>query len=341
MRLRHALTPILTLLAVLLALPAQAADKAKHEIKFASLAPEGSTWMNVMRELDTQVRDSTGGTVGFKVYAGGVQGDEPDVLRKIRFGQLHAAGFTGVGMGEILPAVRVLDLPMLFRSKDEVDYVLDRFTPWFDDAFREKGFVLLGWAEVGWVYFFANVPIHATEDLKGIKVWAWTGDPLPKSLLKEFGVTPVPLAVPEVLTGLQTGMIDAIYSPPLAALSLQWFTRVQYMNLTPLTNSMGAVLMSKRQYDRIPEKDRETLLRISRRKLRELTHLSREDNDQAIREMREAGIEMLGPLPADELEQYRQVGIKVQNELAGDLYPEHLLNDIRRALEDYREKQGE
>lgn len=312
---------------------AGAADTPEHLIKFASLAPEGSSWMKQMRALDEAVRDSTGGAVGFKLYAGGVQGDEPDVLRKMRFGQLHAAGFTGNGLGEILPDVRILELPFFYRGKDEIDFVLDEFTDEYDRAFRERGYVLLGWTEVGYVYFFSNVPIRDLTDLHGIKVWTWQGDPLAAALFDALAVTPVPLSVPEVMTALQTGMIDAVYASPMAAVSLQWFTRVEYMNTQPITNSMGAVLLSKRVWDQLDGNEQRVLLSLSRDHLRRLTMLTRADNRKSIEEMEKAGIELLAPPDSAALARYREIGASVREQLAGELYAADLLAKIRQALE--------
>jgi TRAP-type C4-dicarboxylate transport system substrate-binding protein len=270
------------------------------------------------------------------MYPGGVQGDEPDVLRKMRFGQLQGAGFTGNGLGEILPEMRILELPFLYRDKAEIDYILDRFTDYFDKAFREKGYVLLGWTEVGYVYFFSNVPIRTIDDVRGIKVWTWQGDPLAAKLFQALSVTPVPLSVTEVLTALQTGMVDAVYTAPMAAISLQWFTRTKYMNLSPLTNSMGAVLMTKNLFDKIPPDEQKTLLEISRRKLRELTVHTRQDNKTAIETLQKAGVMMIPAPPPEELAKYREVGQEVRQKLIGELYPASLLEAIEKALDEYR-----
>jgi len=337
---RHACRVMTTVLAATLlflsAGNARAAERPKYEIKFASVAPEGSTWMNVMHQLDTEVRDTTNGDVGFRMYAGGVQGDEPDVLRKMRFGQLQGAGFTGNGLGDILPEMRILELPFLYRDKKEIDYILDRFTGYFDEAFRDQGYVLLGWTEVGYVYFFSNIPIRTIDDVRGIKVWTWQGDPLAAKLFQALNVTPVPLSVTEVLTALQTGMVDAVYTSPMAAISLQWFTRTKYMNLSPLTNSMGAVLMTRKLFDKIPPAEQQALLAISRRKLHELTLLTRKDNETAIEELKKAGVEMI-PAPSDEeMAKYRAVGLQVRRDLTGELYPASLLDAIEKALEEYR-----
>lgn len=312
------------------------AEKPEHEIKFASLAPEGSAWMNQMHALDTAVRKATNGKVGFKLYPGGVQGDEPDVLRKMRFNQIHAAGFTGNGLGEILPEVRALELPFLFRDKAEIDYILDQYTDQFDKAFREKGYVLLGWTEVGYVYFFSNTPIRMLNDLSGVKVWTWQGDPLAAALFDAIDVTPVPLSVTEVMTALQTGMIDAVYTSPMAAISLQWFTRAKYMNTFPITNSMGAVLLTKQAWDKLDPSEQEQLLTLSRQYLRELTLITREDNAKSMEQLERAGLTLLERPPEENIAQCEEIGREVRKNLAGNLYSKEFIQQLEKSLEEYR-----
>lgn len=186
----------------------------EYTIKFATVAPEGTSWMNVMKEYGEAIRKESGGRMAFRVYAGAVQGDEKVVLRKIRSGQLHAGGFTGVAMGEIASKVRILDSPFLFRTYDEIDHIYEAFDGEFRKAFREGGYVLLGWAEVGFVHVFTNGQITKPQDLKSLKMWAWEGDPIAETLLRELGVSPIPLSMPDVMTSLQTGLIDAFYAPP-------------------------------------------------------------------------------------------------------------------------------
>lgn len=316
--------------------PAAVANSPRYEIKFATLAPEGSTWMTIMREMDEEVREATNGEVGFRIYPGGVQGDEPDVIRKMRFNQIHAAGFTGVGLGEILPEFRVLEVPFLFRNKAEIDYITNRFYDHFDRRFREQGYALLGFAEVGYVYLFSTQPVNEFHDLQSMKVWAWQGDPLAEALFAALGVTPLSVALPEVFTGLQTGMLDAVYASPLAAVSMQWHTRVRYMNQYPLTNSNGAVLISLRLFERIPEEYRSQVIEISRRHLRELTLRSREDNRESIDVMQRSGVTLLPGPDAEEQAWLQDVGMELREELTGELFSQELLDQVIAALEEYR-----
>jgi TRAP-type C4-dicarboxylate transport system substrate-binding protein len=306
-------------------------------IKFATIAPEGSSWMEVMREYDAAVRKESGGRLGFRIYHSGAQGDEKSVLRKIRVGQLDAGGFTGVGMGEIAPKVRILDAPFLSRTYEEVDHLYSLFDGEFRKAFEEGGFVLLGWAEVGFVHVFTNVPVSRPDDLKRLKMWSWEGDPVAEAIFRTLGITPIPVGFPDVMTSLQTGLIDAFYSPPYAAVALQWHTRAKYVVDVPLAISAGSVLISKRMYDRLPADLQEILLRNGRTYLAKLTAISRRDNREAYEQLGKAGLVVQKVDPKD-VEHYIEVGRRARRFLVGKLYSAEFLDSVERAVEEFRKK---
>ena len=312
----------------------------QYIIKFATLAPEGSTWMNIMKEMDQAVRKESGGRVGFKLYAGGVAGDETDVLRKIRLGQYHSAGFTGVGMGRIAPVVRILDAPFYFKDHDEVDIVLEKFDGEFRKAFEDNGFVLLGWAEVGNVFVFTNKPITKVQDLNGVKMWQWEGDPVAEAAFKALNLKTIPLSISDVLTSLQTGLIDGVYTSPLAAVSLQWFTAVKYMFNVPLTNSAGAVLIVKKEFDRYPPDIQDILLRNGKSFMRKLTLRSREDNEKSLVSLQKSKIVFTKPASPKAAEEYDEIGRMARKSMAGKLYSEDLLARFDKALAEYRAAHG-
>ncbi len=308
----------------------------EYLIKVATIAPDGSTWINILREYDAQIRKESNGRLGFKIYAGGVAGDEIDVLKKIRIGQYHAGGFTGVGIGEIAPNLRILDSPFLFKSYDEVDYIYQKFNDEFEKEIEKGGFVLLGWAEVGFVYTFTKTPIYGVDDLKKIKMWAWQGDPIADVAYKVIGVTPVPLSITEVFTSLQTGLIDGVYGSPLAVLATQWFTRVKYMHNVPLSNASGALLISKRYFDSLPKDLQEILLRNGRKYMRKLVELTREENKKAIETLKKNGIIITNPPSEKLLNEYDEIGKKARRMLVGRLFTKEWLDKIEGSLEEYR-----
>lgn len=312
----------------------------KYIIKFATLAPEGSTWLKVMQEYNTEIQKLTNGEVRFKIYAGGIQGDEKDVLRKIRLGQLHSAGFTGVGLGGILPDVRILDSPLLFRNYEEVNHVSKMLYDDFSRKFEEAGYVLIGWAEVGFVYVFGNKPIISLNDLKGTKMWMWEGDPIAEATFRSLGVSPIPLSITDVLTSLQTNLVEAVYTAPLACVTLQWHTRVKYMMDVPLADATGVVLVSNNMFSKLPDEYQNILKEKGQEYMTKLVQLSREDNEKSIELMKNNGIKIVN-VPEKNLPEFFEAGIRARKSLVGKLYSQQLLNKVEIALTEFRKEKGE
>ncbi len=313
------------------------AKKAKPDtyIKFATLAPEGSTWMKVMHAIDDDVRAATENRVGFKFYPGGVQGDEKDVLRKIRNGQVHGGGFTGFGLGAVASEFRVIELPFMFKDYAEVDYVRGELDPYFTEVFADKGYEFLGWGDVGFVYLFSNTPIRSPEELQRSKMWTWSGDALAEIFFNAFDVSPIPLALPDVLTSLQMGVIDAVYNAPLACIALQWFTRVKYMTDVPVTYGFGALLVSKKSLKKVSPADLATLKTICRKHSDALIGKTRTSNAEAIQEIKDEGVDILEVDPQVEKAFFIK-GRDAWTEGIGKLYPEDLLKRVTVLVDDYR-----
>lgn len=301
-------------------------------IKFATLAPEGSAWVKAMREVDKEIREKGQGRLGFQIYAGGIAGDELDVLKKMRIGQIHCAAFSGVGFGQILPMVRVMDLPFLFRNPAEGDMVKEALRPYFGEAFAKKGFELLSWAEVGDVHLLSKVPLHKVGDLGQRKVWAWSGDPIARETFGAMGVSPIPLAVTDVTTALSTGMVDTVYAPPLGALAMQWHTRTRAFMELPLAHSTGAILMASGTYQKIPGDLRVLLGETLAAAMGNLTVLLRKQSVDAVEIMRKGGLVIVPPPTGGDLEAFYRVHGEVATRLLNTLYPETLLKRVYEIL---------
>jgi len=304
----------------------------KFLIKFATVAPDGTVWMNFMSDLDKSIRKKSNGELGFKFYPGGILGDELDVLRKIWTKQVHSAAFSGEGISQILPMVRVLDLPFLFRNDQETDRVQEVLYDYFSKHFQEKGFELLSWAEVGNVHLFSKKPIHGVKDLVGLKIWTGSGDPISKETFSVMGTNPIPLPVTAVTTALNTGMIDTVYAPPLGALALQWHTYTKYMMSLPLTHATGVVLISKKYFDEIPPRLTVLLKEDFKRSMSELTSELRKKTEESINLIKASGVELI-PVPSDaDLKEFHKVHDHVAQNLSGKIYPKELLNRVYEIL---------
>jgi TRAP-type C4-dicarboxylate transport system substrate-binding protein len=325
---------IMTIAVVIMSLSTSRAFAAT-EIKMAILAPEGSTWHKVMTAWDKELQKRTAGRLKFKIYAGGVLGDEKDVIRKMRIGQIHAAGLTGLGLGMVNPAVRVLELPMLVSNYEEADAVAKKVWPKLEAGFDKKGFKVLGAAETGFVNIFSNKPISSREDMKGVKMWAWEGDPLVEEMYKVFKIVPIPLPVTDVMTSLQTNLIDGVYAPPLGAIALQWFTYTKYITDLKLADSTGGIIITKKAYNAIPAADRSVLDQTAKKYSRMLVDRIRADNEKSYMTLAEAGLEQVN-VSDEEVERIRKTSKEVWHKLAGKLYSKELLDEAISAVDAQR-----
>jgi TRAP-type C4-dicarboxylate transport system substrate-binding protein len=314
--------------------------KPKTQIKFATVAPEGSLWMKVMHALDDELRQATENRVGFKFYPGGVQGDEKDVIRKIRNGQLHAGGFTGFGLGAIASEFRALEVPFMYKNLEEVDYTREKLDPYYRDLFQSKGYHLVGWADAGFVYLYSNQPIRNPDELRAAKVWTWSGDKLAELFFRAFNVSPIPLALPDVLTSLQMGVVDAVYGPPLAIIALQWFTRVKFMSDVPVTYGFGAMLISEKMMKKLSPEDTETLGRLAMKHGNDLIAKTRNENVNSIDVMESEGVEVLPVEPAV-MAEFFTTGRTAWKDGIGELYPAELLERVAATVDEYRKNHEE
>ncbi|GAB4034313.1 MAG: hypothetical protein Fur0012_14490 [Elusimicrobiota bacterium] len=318
-------------LSLFLLIPLAKTIKAETTVKFATLAPEGTSWTKTLRKFADEVKEKTSGRVVFKIYSGGISGDEKDVVRKIRIGQLNAAGFTGFGIGEIAPEIRVLDTPFLFSGPEEIDRIYMKFSGEFNDIFLKKGFVLLGWSEVGEVYVFSKNPIGKISDFAKSKMWLWEGDPIAEETFRQLKANLIPLSITDVMTSLQTGMIDAVYGTPNTIIPLQWYSKMKYALDLPVTNASGAVLINKKTFDMFSKEDAAAVMDLAKKYFKSLNETSRKENLKALETLRSKGITFIKPSP-EEISEFKKAGEIARKKLAGKVYSQDLLGKIEAEL---------
>ena len=253
---------ILVLLSAILLV--SGALSAKVTVKLATLAPEGSAWYDTIKNMGDEWKKATNGEVTIKIYPGGVAGDETDVVRKMRVGQLQAAAITSVGIEDILPEIQALQMPMMIQSYEELDYIMGKIGPKLESRLEEKGFKVLNWGDVGWVKFFAQKPVKVPEDLKDQSMFVWGGDTNIVAAWKDAGFKVVPLAPTDIMTSLQTKMINAFSTTPLAAASFQWFGLAKNMTDIKWACLIGGTLIEKKTWEKIPADKRDELDKIAR-----------------------------------------------------------------------------
>jgi TRAP-type C4-dicarboxylate transport system substrate-binding protein len=329
--------PAALLVVVLFTLAAlvPAAARAQAVVKLATLVPEGSVWDKALRDMGAEWSSSTQGRVSLRVYPGGVAGDEPDVVRKMRIGQLQAAAITTAGLASIDPAFNVFNVPMFFTSYPELFATLDKLEPILKQRLDAKGFVLLSWGHGGWVYFFTKQPVESVDGLRHTKMFTWAGDDQMVAIWKAKGFNPVPLAATDIMTGLQTGMIDSYPTTPLLGLTLQWYRQTPNMVGMGMAPLVGGLVMSKAAWLKLPEADRAKVQGACDRMEKRLeVEVPRQDTT-AVGEMKKRGLTVNAVSAANQTE-FRSVAEEFASAMGGVRIPPDVLALARKERDAFR-----
>ena len=312
---------------------------AAQTIKLATIAPESSSWMKDMKAGAASIEEHTEGRVKFKFYGGGVQGNDKQVQRKMRTGQLHGGAFSSGGLNRFHKDADIFSLPMLFRTIDEARYVRGELEPEIRQRLEDAGYVNFGLAAAGFAYMMTNEPASSLTDLSGRKVWIPEDDPIGFAALRALGVAPVVMPVTDVMTGLQTDLLDSVTAPPVGAVVFQWHTRVKYITDVPLAYVYAALLIDKRVFSKISPEDQAVVREVMEGIYRKFDKYGVSDNDAAMQALLESGLETVSPNPAEVREwqgivnrSHRELGEKGVFDIA-------LFDRIQSMLESYRSGQ--
>jgi len=268
---------------------------AATTLKIATLSPDGSFWMQKMREGANEIKKQTNGRVKFKFYPGGVMGDDKTVLRKMRFGQLHGAAFTNGSLNIFYPDIQLYNLILKFKSLDEIDHIRKHFDPILQKGLEDNKIVSLGFAEIGFAYLMSTKPIASINDLRNQKAWVPENNNIAQAAIEAFSVSPIPLSIRDVLVGLQTGMVNVVAGSPVGALALQWHTQVKYITDLPLSYIFGVLAMDSKAFKKISTADQKIVRQIMGDAIQEIEKRNRTDNVAAIEAIKNQGIEFIKP----------------------------------------------
>mgnify|MGYP002622718052 CR=1 FL=1 len=325
---------------LLLALAGTAATAQTTQIKIATLAPENSHWMSEFRAGAKEIKERTAGRVELKFYSGGVQGNEAKVLRKIQIGQLHGGTFAPTDFQKRYPDLNIYGLPFVFRDEGEVDYVRSHLDPKLEAGFDELGFKTFGFASGGFAIVMSNEPVRSYEDLRGKKVWLPEGDLISYEAMKALDLSPVALPMTDVLTGLQTGLIDIVAIPPVVALALQWHTKTRYVTQLPVLYAMGFMAISERTWGKLSAADQQVVDDVLTRIYAEVDAASERETANAIDALLNIGLENVEPR-AGEFDKISAIMRETNSDMAErGLFSAELLEEMRQHLADYRARQA-
>jgi TRAP-type transport system periplasmic protein len=307
-------------------------------LKLATLAPEGSAWMQVLKAAADEVRQKTDNAVQFKIYPGGVMGDERDMVRKMHIGQIHAAMLSSASVASLFPEVDVLQIPFLFNHYPEADFVVAKMENEFKNGLEKNGYVALGWSEAGFVYLMSTVPADSLDLLRKAKVWIWNDSPMAKAIFQEAGVSGVPLSITDVLVGLQTGLVEVVYAPPSVAVALQWFTRIKFVTDAPLNYMLGGLVVKKEAFDKITPELQSLIKEIFQRHMNRLKEIIRAENQEALTVMQRQGVKLLIPGKA-QLGEFKAISEKAMQKEDSHKYSPQTKESALSWLKGYMEGQ--
>lgn len=316
-------------------LPGLAGSGAAQVIKMASLVPDGSVWDLILEEQAEAWEAATDGRLDVRLYPGGVAGDDPAVVRKMRIGQFQAAALTFQGLVEIDDGFRIFALPLFFRSQEELLHVLNALDPLLRQRLEEKGFVLVNWGYAGWARFYSRRPIRVPDDLRSHKLFLWAGEQRSIRIYRSHGLQPVGVAGTDVTLALQTGMIEAIATPPLVALTLQWFRQANHQLDRPLAPLVGATVMTTRAWNALSEADRAALLRTSGRAEQRYEEEVPTQEARAIEAMEARGLIRTTMAPESRTE-WEALAADLAREYRGDLIPAEIFDAAVKARDEFR-----
>ena len=323
---------VFTLLALAIGSAASAAT-----LKIATVTPEGSQWMTDMRDSAKEIKERTEGRVQIKYYGGGVMGNDAKVLGKIRIGALQGGAFTPAALSDIYPDLNIYGMPLVFDSEEEAAYVRKRLDSKLQQGLEAEGFVNFGFASGGFAMVMSNTPVKSLDDLKGKRVWVPEGDSISYSSMEALSLAPVTLPLTDVLTGLQTGLIDIVAMSPIGALVLQWHTKIKYMTEIPLVYTVGFMAVDKRAFSKLSEADQQVVREVMQEIYEKFDRANLEDNREARDALLNAGIDSV-PFDAEEVARLRERLLESNRKLGMEgAFSMALYDEMMDYVQEYRE----
>lgn len=313
---------------------------AAQVLKIATIAPEGSNWMKLMRDGADEIKKKTEGRVVMKFYTGGVMGNEKSVLRKIRVRQLQGGAFTAGSLADVYPDMNLYSLPMVFRSNEELDYVRSRMDDVLIKGLGEAGFVSFGFAGGGFAQVMSNVPIRSLDDLKGKKIWVPEGDVIGYAVMESLGLSPVTLPVTDVMTGLEAGLIEIAATSPIGAIAFQWHTKLKYVTETRLMYLYATLAIDNKAFSQLKPDDQGVVRDVMIRTYAAMNKKNREDNVAAERALIDQGLTTVHQTK-EEMDSWRRSARPAIDKLLNNgTVSRDLFEVMQKYLEEFRSRKG-
>jgi TRAP-type C4-dicarboxylate transport system substrate-binding protein len=308
-------------------------------VRIATLVPDGSSWHLILKETADKWKQLSGGRVVVRLFPGGVAGDDPDVVRKMRLGTLNGGVLTSVGVAELDKSVYAMGIPLMYESYDEVYWVHEKMRPKLEASLEAKGYVVLNWADAGWVHFFTKKPVAVPDDLRKLKLFSWAGDAEAVEIWRSAGFNPVPLPSTEISTALQTGLVEALGAPPQVTVISQYFTHANYMTDFRWQLLQGATIITKATWEKIPADLRPALLKASQEDGARLQKDVRDSEARDIDAMKKRGLTVV-PVSAAQKAEWQKLTESIYPRIRGKIVPAEAFDEAMRYRDEYRKQRG-
>jgi TRAP-type transport system periplasmic protein len=313
--------------------------EAQIKVKMATLVPEGTSWATIIKDAAEKWKKISNGRVTMNIYWGGVSGDDPDVVRKMRLGTLHAGLLTSVGLAEIDKSVYALSVPMMYASYDEVYSVLEKMRPKLEASIENKGFIVLNWVDGGWIHYFTQKPVATPDDLKKLKLFAWENDTDAIDILKSMGFNPQPMPSAEIATALQTGRISAVPLSPQVAVISQYYNYAKNMTDLNFELLVGATVVDKRTWNKIPTDLHAPLLQVMQETGEKLRDEIRKSGERDVDEMKKRGLNVV-PIDTKAREAWVKVAESAYPKLRDRIVGAEAFDEAMKYRDEYRKRAG-
>lgn len=308
-------------------------------IRLGTLVPKDSPWYQILSKMGEEWKQSSGGKIELKIYAGGEQGDEPEMVQKVRIKKLQAVALSGAGLSGILPDVSALQIPLMLDSYEEFDYVRDHIAPRLESGLAKRGYIVLNWGYAGWVHFYTKRPATRPDEIRAMKLCVLQGDAASFAIYQQNGFHPVALAATDIFTGLQTGLVDAIQGPPLFALTNQWYVGAKNMLDIKFALLVGATVVAKDVWDRIPAPLQKQLMASARTAGVGLRSEIRKAEANAIPLMEQFGLKVVHA-DAEAQAEWHKLAENLYPKFKATMVPPDLFDEVKRLRDEYRKAHG-
>ncbi len=323
------------LLSMLLLLSLTLPLQAKVILRLGTLVPQGSAWDKILRRMGSELKKASGGDVILRIYPGGAVGDESEMIRKMRIGQLQVAAISNAGLAEIDSRAYAVMLPMMFENYEEWDYVRQKINPILEEKLAENGFIVLAWSDAGWVYFFSNQPMRTPDELKQMRLAGSLSESSTVDIFKWAGFNPVPISTVDMLAGLQTGLIDSAYMPIMLAEASQFYRQAKHMTDLKWAPLQGALVMHERGWKQLSSEQKDMVMRTAKDVGEELKKDIRQHEVRSLQAMKSRGLQVLS-LNDDTRAEWREAAENAYPRVRGKLVPPEIFDEVMRLRDEFR-----